>query len=164
MASHIIGIIMNGMTGRMGTRQHLVRSIEAIRAQGGVRLPNGDLLMPDPVLVGRNEERLRELAEQHGTGRYSTDLAACLEDPRNEIYFDAQITSRRADGVRAAIAAGKHVYCEKPVATSVDEALELAQLAAQAGVRSGVVQDKLFLPGLLKLKRVLESGALLLLC
>src|SRR5829696_6261505 len=155
---HKIGIIMNGVTGRMGTHQHLVRSILAIRDQGGVALPGGDALMPDPVLVGRNEKKLAALAETHSIERWSTDVDECLDDPYNEIYFDSQTTTRRAQYVRAAIAAGKHVYCEKPSAPDVDSALRLARLAREAGVKHGVVQDKLFLPGLLKLRRLLESG------
>jgi len=155
---HKIGIIMNGVTGRMGTHQHLVRSILAIRDQGGVALPGGETLMPDPVLVGRNEKKLAALAETHGVERWSTDVDKCLADPYNEIYFDSQTTTRRAQYVRAAIAAGKHVYCEKPTAAALDEALELARLAREAGVKNGVVQDKLFLPGLLKLKRLVDIG------
>lgn len=152
-----IGIIMNGVTGRMGTNQHLIRSIVAIRKQGGVELSNGDRLMPDPILVGRRAHKLKELAETHGIARWSTDLDACLADPHNSIYFDSQTTVRRAEAIRKAIAAGKHVYCEKPTATSLEEAVELAKLARQAGVKNGVVQDKLFLPGLIKLKRLVDS-------
>src|SRR5262249_44538569 len=111
MAERRVGIIMNGVTGRMGTNQHLVRSILAIRAQGGVALPDGDRLMPDPILVGRNPEKVRALAQQYGLERYSTDLADCLRNPEDTIYFDAQTTDRRADAVRAAIAAGKDIYC-----------------------------------------------------
>ncbi len=142
----------------MGARQHLARSIAAIHSQGGVPLPGGDVLMPDPVLVGRSERKLRALAEEHGIERWSTDLDACLANPEDAVYFDAQTTSRRADGVRAAIAAGKHVYCEKPTATDLDTALDLARLAQRAGVKSGVVQDKLFLPGLLRFKRLADTG------
>ncbi|HEU4325740.1 MAG TPA: Gfo/Idh/MocA family oxidoreductase, partial [Roseiflexaceae bacterium] len=158
MALQKIGIIMNGVTGRMGTNQHLIRSIVAIRQQGGLRLANGDLLLPDPILVGRNEQKLRALAEAHGVERWSTDLDRCLADPRDAIYFDAQTTTRRADAVRAAIAAGKHVYCEKPVAADLETALDLARRARAAGVKNGVVQDKLWLPGLRKLKRLVDSG------
>jgi predicted dehydrogenase len=114
--------------------------------------------MPDPILVGRNEQKLRALAARHGIARWSTDLAACLAQPQDAIYFDAQTTAQRADGVRTAIAAGKHIYCEKPTATDLATALELARLAEQAGVKHGVVQDKLFLPGLRKLKRLVDSG------
>ena len=149
---------MNGVTGRMGTHQHLVRSIAAIREQGGIPLPDGETLVPDPVLVGRNEKKLRSLAEEHGVERWSTDLVGCLADPNDEVYFDSQTTTRRADAVRAAIAAGKHVYCEKPTAASLDEALDLARLARVRGVKNGVVQDKLFLPGLLELRRLVDSG------
>ncbi|WP_186579647.1 Gfo/Idh/MocA family protein [Aquibacillus kalidii] len=158
MAEHKLGIIMNGVTGRMGTNQHLIRSIVAIRKQGGVQLPNGDTLMPDPILVGRNENKLKALAETHGIERWSTDLESALEDNHNIIYFDSQTTVRRAEGIRKAIAAGKHIYCEKPTATSLEESLQLAKLAKEAGVKNGVVQDKLFLPGLLKLKRLIDSG------
>ncbi|WP_026581564.1 Gfo/Idh/MocA family protein [Bacillus sp. J33] len=153
-----IGIIMNGVTGRMGTNQHLIRSIVAIREQGGVELANGDYIMPDPVLVGRNEDKLQALAEKHNIGRWSTDLDKCLADPHNVIYFDSQTTVRRADAIRKAIKAGKHIYCEKPTAANLEESLELAQLAYESGVKNGVVQDKLFLPGLLKLKRLADSG------
>jgi predicted dehydrogenase len=155
-----IGIIMNGVTGRMGENQHLARSIVAIRAQGGIRLPGGESLLPDPILVGRNEHKLRRLAETYGIERWSTNLASCLSDPYNTIYFDAQSTPLRSESLRVAIQAGKHVYCEKPTASNFAEALEVARLAQRAGIKHGVVQDKLFLPGLLKLKRVIDSGFL----
>ena len=158
MAVKSIGIIMNGVTGRMGMNQHLIRSIVAIRAQGGVVMPNGNLLMPDPILVGRNEEKLRALAVRHGIGRVETNLDRALANRDDAIYFDATLTNLRAANVRRAIAAGKHVYCEKPLAGSTEEALELARLADAAGVKHGVVQDKLFLPGILKLKRLVDSG------
>ncbi|MFK7692525.1 Gfo/Idh/MocA family protein [Paenibacillus sp. HJGM_3] len=158
MAIHQIGIIMNGVTGRMGTNQHLIRSIVAIRKQGGVELPNGDKIMPDPILVGRQESKLQDLADKHGLTRISTDLDAALADPYNVIYFDSQTTVRRAADVKKAIAAGKHIYCEKPTATDLASSMELARLAREAGVKNGVVQDKLFLPGLLKLKRLVDSG------
>lgn len=158
MAEIKLGIIMNGVTGRMGTNQHLIRSIVAIRKQGGVKLSNGDVIMPDPILVGRQEHKLKALAETYGLSRWSTNLDQCLADPHDQIYFDAQMTTFRADSVRKAIAAGKHIYCEKPTGTSLEESLELAKLAKEAGVKNGVVQDKLFLPGLLKLKRLVDSG------
>ena len=158
MTAKRIGIIMNGVTGRMGTNQHLVRSILAIRNEGGLMLPDGGTILPDPILVGRNESRLSALARLHGLERWSTDLGQCLSDPADEIYFDAQVTSQRAPALRQAIAAGKHVYCEKPVADSLREALELARSARSAGVKNGVVQDKLFLPGLVKLKRLIDCG------
>jgi predicted dehydrogenase len=155
-----VGIVMNGVTGRMGRNQHLERSILAIRRQGGLDLGDGTVLWPEPTLVGRDEGRLRALAEAAGVERWTTDLAGALADPAQEIYFDAQITSARVPAVRAAIAAGKHVYCEKPSAETLADALDLARRADAAGVRHGVVQDKLFLPGLLKLKRVIDAGAL----
>jgi predicted dehydrogenase len=158
MTKHTVGIIMNGVTGRMGTNQHLIRSIAAIRQRGGVRVSESETIWPEPVLVGRNENKLRQLAEAHGIERWSSDLDACLEDPALSIYFDAQITGRRAPAVRAAVAAGKHIYCEKPTAEDLDTALELARIAREAGVKNGVVQDKLWLPGLLKLKRLIDSG------
>ena len=148
---------MNGVTGRMGTNQHLVRSIVAIRDQGGVRDERGTI-MPVPILVGRNEEKLARLAKAHGVERYTTDLDAALADSQARIYFDAQTTTRRAAAVRKAIEAGKDIYCEKPIAEDLDTALELAKAAKEAGVKAGVVQDKLFLPGLLKLKRLIDSG------
>ncbi|WP_407271189.1 Gfo/Idh/MocA family protein [Radiobacillus sp. PE A8.2] len=158
MAQHKLGIIMNGVTGRMGTNQHLIRSIVAIRKQGGVALPSGDTIMPDPILVGRNENKLKALAVKHDIDRWSTDLDEALADDQNVIYFDSQTTVRRAESIKKAIKAGKHIYCEKPTATSLAESLELAKLAKKAGVKNGVVQDKLFLPGLLKLKRLIDSG------
>ena len=164
MAERRIGVIMNGVTGRMGTNQHLARSIAAIRAEGGVRLANGDRLMPDPVLVGRDRGRLEALARTFGIERISTDLDACLADPRDELFFDAATTRLRAGLIRKAIAAGKHVYVEKPTAYNLADALDVARLARRAGVKHGVVQDKLFLPGLRKLKLVIDSGFLGRIC
>ncbi len=158
MATRRVGIIMNGVTGRMGLNQHLVRSIVAIRQQGGAALPGGERLLPDPILVGRNESKLRAVAEAHGIERVSTDLDACLTNPADSIYFDATLTSLRADHVRRAIAAGKHVYCEKPLATTTAEALDLLRLAHRRGVKHGIVQDKLFLPGIRKLRRLVDEG------
>lgn len=158
MAQQRIGIIMNGVTGRMGTNQHLARSIVAIRTQGGIALPNGDTLYPDPILVGRNAQKLQALAKTYQIERWSTDLDACLANPADTIYFDAQTTSHRAECLRKAIAAGKHIYCEKPVADNLAITLEIARLADAAGIKHGVVQDKLFLPGLLKLKRLIDGG------
>src|SRR5690606_40153377 len=152
-----IGNVMNGVTGRMGAIQHLVRSIVAIRDQGGVRGPAGTI-MPQPILVGRNRDKLASLAAAHGLERYYTDLDEALEQPDAEVYFDALATNLRAETVHKAIAAGKHVYCEKPIAEDVATALGLARAATAAGVKNGVVQDKLFLPGLLKLARLLHSG------
>ena len=158
MKIHPIGIILNGATGRMGTNQHLLRSIKAIIDQGGVKMADGGVILPDPILVGRNEARLAELAARSGVPRYTTKLETALADPRNQIYFDATLTGQRPVGVRQAIAAGKHIYCEKPTATTSAEALALARAAVAAGVKHGVVQDKLWLPGLLKLKHLIDTG------
>lgn len=153
-----VGVIMNGVTGRMGTNQHLIRSILAIREQGGVAVGDGRTVWPDPILVGRSEHKLRALANAHGIERWSTDLDACLASSADRVYFDAQTTQSRPESVRAAIAAGKHVYCEKPIAGDVDTALDLVRMAAAARVSTGVVQDKLWVPGLIKLRRLVESG------
>jgi len=158
MTQHRIGIIMNGVTGRMGTNQHLVRSILAIRQQGGVKLANGDTILPDPILVGRNADKLAQLAKTHDVPRFTTDLGAALKDPFNQIYFDSQTTDRRADGVRQAIAAKKAIYCEKPTAVDVETAVALYRECVAAGLKNGVVQDKLWLPGLRKLKLLIDSG------
>lgn len=155
---HRVGIIMNGVTGRMGTNQHLMRSIVEIIKQGGVKLANGDSIMPDPVLVGRNEAKLQALSKRSGVEKYTTDLDAVMQDSQYSIYFDAQTTGRRADAVKQAVKAGKHVYCEKPVAVDTATALELYDICSKAGVKNGVVQDKLWLPGLRKLKRLIENG------
>jgi predicted dehydrogenase len=158
MSVHNIGIIMNGVTGRMGTNQHLIRSILAIRQQGGITLANGDVIMPDPILVGRQAHKVKALAEKNGVARFSTDLDSCLADAGNQVYFDSQTTVLRYESIKKAIAAGKHIYCEKPTASTLEESLELARMANSAGVKNGVVQDKLFLPGLLKLQRLIDSG------
>ncbi|MDR6868385.1 putative dehydrogenase [Microbacterium resistens] len=153
-----IGIILNGVSGRMGYRQHLVRSILAIRDQGGIELPDGTRVTVRPMLVGRSEQKLAQLAEKHGISDYTTDLDAALADPAWEIYADFLVTKARASAIRRAIAAGKAIYTEKPTAESLEEALELAQLAKDAGVKTGVVHDKLYLPGLQKLRRLIDSG------
>ncbi|MDR3437483.1 Gfo/Idh/MocA family oxidoreductase [Telmatospirillum sp.] len=155
-----IGIVMNGVTGRMGMNQHLIRSIAAIMADGGVRLKSGDVIMPDPILVGRNESKLAALAKAHGVSRWTTDIDAAIKDSKDEIFFDAATTQLRAELVKRAIEAGKHIYCEKPTADNLDTAVEMASLAKRHGIKHGVVQDKLFLPGLRKLKTVIDSGFL----
>jgi predicted dehydrogenase len=149
---------MHGVTGRMGMNQHLSRSIVTIRNEGGVRLRSGDRVMPDPILVGRNEEKLAELAKAHGIERWTTDLDGALASREETIFFDAATTLLRPSLLAKAIDAGKHVYCEKPVATSLADALALVRKAKAAGIRHGVVQDKLFLPGLRKLKLLVDSG------
>jgi len=158
MKEHRIGIIMNGVTGRMGTNQHLMRSMVAIIKQGGIDLGNGEIIMPDPILVGRDAAKLAKLSLQSGVSKYTTDLSSVLDDPQYVIYFDAQTTGRRATDVLAAIGKGKHIYCEKPVATDVKTAMELFHACQKAGVKHGVVQDKLWLPGLRKLKRLIDQG------
>ena len=158
MARKVIHVALNGVTGRMGYRQHLVRSLLSIREQGGVRLDDGTAVYPEPVLVGRSEERLRAIAARHGLDRWSTDLDEVLADPEVEVYFDTQVTSAREASLMRAISAGKHVYTEKPVAGSLAGALRLARAAQAAGITHGVVHDKLFLPGVIKLRRLVEGG------
>jgi len=158
MKQHTVGIIMNGVTGRMGTNQHLLRSVAQIIRQGGVKINSGEVIMPDPILIGRDAAKLEKLCEQSGVKKMSTDLDKALADPHNIIYFDAQTTGRRAEGVRKAVKAGKHVYCEKPIAIDTKTALELSALCKKAGLKNGVVQDKLWLPGILKLKRLIQQG------
>jgi predicted dehydrogenase len=158
MAEKRIGVIMHGVTGRMGTNQHLVRSILEIRKQGGVALRDGTRLMPDPVLVGRNAAKLQALARTHGVERWTTDLDAALQSRSDTVFFDAASTQLRPRVLKRAIAAGKHIYCEKPIATTLSEALSLYRAARKARVKHGVVQDKLWLPGLLKLQRLRDGG------
>jgi predicted dehydrogenase len=158
MNTQTVGIIMNGVTGRMGTNQHLIRSILAIRAQGGIRLANGDRLMPDPILAGRNADKVSALAKAHGLERWTTDMDAALANRNDTVFFDAATTPMRPALLLKAMAAGKHVYCEKPVATKLGEALELVRAARAAGVKHGVVQDKLWLPGIRKLKMLIDAG------
>jgi predicted dehydrogenase len=158
LTTHRIGIILNGVTGRMGTNQHLIRSIVAIRDQGGVALGDGATIMPDPILIGRNPAKLQALAEAHDVPRWTTDLDEALADDGNQIYFDSQTTGRRVPAIKQAIAAGKHIYCEKPTATNTEDALEIYRLAKAAGVKQGVVQDKLWLPGLVRLKTLIDGG------
>jgi predicted dehydrogenase len=158
MARKVLHVAVNGVTGRMGYRQHLVRSLLSIREQGGVPLAGGGTVYPEPVLVGRSESRLREIAERHGLTRWSTSLDEVLADPEVEAYFDTLVTSARVASLGKAIAAGKHVYTEKPVADSLDGATALARAAREAGIINGVVQDKLFLPGVIKLRRLFREG------
>ncbi len=158
MADRRIGIIMNGITGRMGMNQHLIRSVLAIRDQGGVPGAGGDRLVPDPILVGRDAGKLERLAQAHGVARWTTDLDAALGNADDTVFFDAATTQLRAGLLKRAVAAGKHVYCEKPVAETLDDALDLARTVQAAGVKNGAVQDKLFLPGLRKLKQLIDAG------
>jgi predicted dehydrogenase len=153
-----IGIIMNGVTGRMGTNQHLIRSVLALRQEGGLTLADGRRVLPEPILVGRNRDKLEQLARAHGIERFTTDLDAALGDKSASLYFDAVTTDLRQENLEKAIAARKHIYTEKPVAGSTAAALALYRRAKAAGIKHGVVQDKLFLPGLVKLKRLREAG------
>jgi predicted dehydrogenase len=158
MGSSLLRIAMNGITGRMGYRQHLVRSILSIRDAGGVELPDGSRVQVEPILVGRNEAKIRRIAQEHGVEHWTTDAAAVIADPSVDIYFDAQVTSRREVALVAAIKAGKHIYTEKPTAETLGGAVELARLARDAGITAGVVHDKLYLPGLVKLRRLVDEG------
>ncbi|QBI18802.1 Gfo/Idh/MocA family oxidoreductase [Egibacter rhizosphaerae] len=164
MAEQVLGVVMNGVTGRMGYRQHLVRSVLAIREQGGVQLSDGRRVQLEPILVGRREAKLRELAAEHGLQRWTTDLdealriAPTIGDGDPAVYFDAQVTQARQPAILAALDAGLHVYTEKPIAETVEGSVELARAARKAGVTHGVVHDKLYLPGLTKLSRVVDSG------
>ncbi|MBI5716547.1 MAG: Gfo/Idh/MocA family oxidoreductase [Burkholderiales bacterium] len=162
MSTRTLGIVMHGVTGRMGMNQHLIRSICAIRAQGGVKLANGDTVMPDPLLVGRDAARIEALARAHGIARFGTDLDAALANPADTVFFDAGTTQMRPALLAKALRAGKHVYCEKPIATNLAEALEVSQLASklerERGLKHGAVQDKLFLPGLRKLDMLRRAG------
>jgi len=152
-----IGIIMNGVTGRMGKNQHLIRSIKAIMDEGGM-MHRGEILMPDPILIGRNKRKLEALARETGVSNFSDDLDQVLEDDRYSVYFDALITGLRVENVKKAVKAGKHIYCEKPTAPDTKSALELYRVCRDAGVKHGVVQDKLWLPGFIKLKRLIDNG------
>ena len=158
MPSRRLGLIMHGITGRMGYNQHLVRSICSIRDQGGVLLSSGDRIVPDPILVGRNLEKVEGIAKRHGIARYGVDVSAALENHDDAVFFDAGSTTMRAGLLEHAIGSGKHIYCEKPLSSTLEEAMGLARLAARKGVKTGVVQDKLYLPGLRKMKALVESG------
>jgi predicted dehydrogenase len=153
-----LGIIMHGVTGRMGMNQHLIRSILAIRKQGGVKLKDGTRVMPDPILIGRNAEKIEALAKQHGIARWGSNLAQALANKDDTVFFDAGTTQMRPGLLEQAIKAGKHIYCEKPIATDLPQALKACRLAKESGLKNGVVQDKLFLPGLLKLKELRDAG------
>jgi predicted dehydrogenase len=158
VSSKRLGIIMHGVTGRMGMNQHLIRSILAIRQQGGVALKDGSRVLPDPILVGRNAEKVEALAKAHGVARWSADLGAALANKDDTIFFDAGTTQMRPGLLEQALKAGKHIYCEKPIATNLAQALLACKLAKESGLKNGVVQDKLFLPGMLKLQALRDSG------
>lgn len=153
-----LGIILHGVTGRMGKNQHLLRSILPIIQQGGVQLKNGEFVQIKPVLAGRNHEKLKALAEETGIQDFSTDLNSLLQDPNYSVFFDAASTQLRAGLVSQALAFNKHVYTEKPLTETWQTAQDLADQAQKLNLKNGVVQDKLFLPGLLKLKKLLDEG------
>lgn len=155
---HRVGIIMNGVTGRMGTNQHLLRSIVPIIKQGGVRIGPEETILPDPVLVGRNPAKLEALSERSGIEKWTTDVDSALADSENSVYFDATLTGFRAANVKKAIKAGKHIYCEKPTALNLKDAYAIYELAEKSGIKHGVVQDKLWLPGIRKLKALIDKG------
>ena len=154
----VLRIAMNGVTGRMGYRQHLLRSILPIRDAGGIELADGTRVAVEPILVGRNQRKIVELAELHKVEHWSTDLDAVLADPTIDIIFDASMTSLRAATLKRAMTAGKHIFTEKPTAETLAEAVELARIARDTGVTAGVVHDKLYLPGLVKLRRLVDEG------
>ncbi|WP_420349414.1 Gfo/Idh/MocA family protein [Pelagibius sp.] len=158
MKQHRLGIIMHGVTGRMGMNQHLIRSVLAIRAEGGVALSDGSRLLPDPIIVGRNPDKIEALAKAQGVERWTTDLDAALANEEDTLFFDAASTKLRPELLKKAIDAGKHIYCEKPVSESLEAAREIAFYARDKGVKNGIVHDKLDLPGLIKLKRLRDSG------
>jgi predicted dehydrogenase len=158
MTTKRLGIIMHGVTGRMGLNQHLIRSVLAIRNQGGVLMSNGDRVMPDPILIGRNPEKIEALARAHQVERWGSNLEAALANPEDSVFFDAGTTQMRPQLLAQALRAGKHVYCEKPIATNLREAIAVAQTAQSSGLKHGAVQDKLFLPGLRKLDLLRRSG------
>ena len=158
MSTQRLGLIMHGVTGRMGMNQHLIRSIVAIRNHGGVTLSDGSKVMPDPILIGRNAEKIEALARAHGISRWGTNLDEALANKGDTVFFDAGTTQMRPTLLAQAIRAGKHVYCEKPIATNLNEAVEICRLAQKSGLKHGAVQDKLFLPGLRKLDMLRRSG------
>jgi predicted dehydrogenase len=158
MATRTLGLIMHGVTGRMGMNQHLIRSICAIRAEGGVPLSNGDRVVPDPILIGRSAEKIEALARAHGIARWGTNLDAALASKTDTVFFDAGTTQMRPMLLAQALRAGKHVYCEKPIATNLAEAIEIAKLAQGSGLKHGAVADKIFLPGLRKLDMLRRAG------
>jgi predicted dehydrogenase len=157
VATHRLGIIINGATGALAGAQHLP-SLRAIMREGGLALADGSRLMPDLLLAGRDAGRLKRVAEAHGVVPWTTDLDAALASAGHAVFFDAAATAGRYDRISRAIAAGKHVYSEKPLAGTLDEAMALARAAAAAGIRHGVVQDKTLLPGFGKLRRLAGQG------
>jgi predicted dehydrogenase len=159
MATRSIGIIVNGATGRIGSTQHLANALVPIMAQGGLALGD-DRLMPHLLLVGRDAERLAAVARTHQLADWTTDLDAALSDPAYAIFFDAAATQQRVAVLEKAIAAGKHIYSEKPVAPTAAQGLALLQQAQGRELKHGAVEDKVYLPGLQKLAKLTTNGAL----
>ena len=159
MATRELGIILHGATGGICSFQHLRNSLVPIIDEGGLDV-DGERILPKPLLVGRNEERLAKLAAEYGGLDWTTDLNAALRNAAYPVFFDAAATHLRVEVLKRAIAAGKHIYTEKPVAPTVQEGTTLLSAAQAAGLKHGAVEDKLFLPGFLKLRRVVESGFL----
>lgn len=157
MVDRRIGIILNGATAQIAQLQHLGHVLVPIIDEGGLVLSNGDRAVPDILLVGRNETKLKQIAEKFGLEKWTTDLDAALANPDYQIYFDSSVTMGRETRLKKAIAAGKHIYTEKPIANSLEEARSVLKAAEDAGICHGVMSDKIFLPGLRKLKRLLES-------
>src|SRR5699024_8395540 len=158
MTTRTLRIAMNGITGRMGYRQHLLRSILPIRAQGGVQLPAGEKVQVEPVLVGRRENALAEIAAEHDVAEWTTDLDAAVTDPRTDMGVDAAMTSLGPATRGKRMRAGKHIFTGKPAAEALGDASELARLREEAGVSAGVVHGKLYLPGRVKLRRLVDEG------
>jgi predicted dehydrogenase len=158
--TEVVRVVMNGVTGRMGYNQHLVRSVLAINADDGVPLDDGRRVRLEPVLVGRSEAKLRDIADRHGIKDWTTSLDEALDSIKEGggIYFDAQVTSQRYPAVMKALDVGAHVYVEKPTGATSEQAADLADAADRAGVKHGVVQDKLFLPGIRALRSLIDSG------
>lgn len=154
-----LGIILHGATGGVCSFQHLRNALVPIIAEGGLDV-GGEKILPRLLLVGRNRERLARVAAENGGLEWTDDLSAALANADYPVFFEAAATHLRLDALRRAIAAGKHIYAEKPVAPTVREGVALLRAAQARGVKHGAVEDKLFLPGFRKLRQVVEDGFL----
>ena len=157
MATQRLGVILSGVTGRIGVNQHLGRALVPLR-DTPIVLANGNHLVIDPVLVGRNAAKLEQVAKRFGIERWTTDLDAALSDTRDTLFFESATTNLRFDNVRRALAAGKHVFCDKPLSPTHAQALQLTEIAQRARLKNGVVMANLWLPGLRKLKTLTDAG------